>query len=50
MIVIVEEEVGEISSSVVAGPIRASVSPFTSDSLNEAFSFAVGLRAIRFCK
>ena len=50
MIVIIEKEVREVSGAVVTGLIGASISPFASDGLNEAFRFAVGLRAIRFGK
>jgi len=44
-IVVMEEEVEELGA-VVTGGIRTSISPFTSDGLDEAFGFAVGLRAI----
>ena len=36
----------KISSAMITGVIRAGVSPLTSDGLNEAFSLAIGLRAI----
>ena len=44
--VIVMEIEREESGAVVTGVIGASVSPFASDGLDEAFGLAVGLRAI----
>jgi len=38
----------EEGSSMVAGEIGASISPFASDGLDEAFGLAIGLRAIGF--
>ena len=43
VVVKVEREEG---SAVVTGVVRASVSPLAGDGLDEAFGFAVGLRAI----
>lgn len=48
MIVIVEEEVGKISFAMNARLITTRVSPLPGDGLNEAFGFAVGLRAVWF--
>jgi hypothetical protein len=45
--IVVMEEEGEELGAVVAGVIRTSISPFTSDGLDEAFGFAIGLGAIR---
>ena len=50
MIVIIKEEVREISGAMVTGPIGTGVSPFPGDGLNEAFGFPVSLRTIRFGK
>ena len=44
-IVVMKEEREELSA-VIAGVIRTSISPFTSDGLDEAFGFAIGLGAI----
>jgi hypothetical protein len=44
--VVVEKEVREEGGAVVTGLIGASVGPFAGDGLDEAFGFAVGLRAI----
>jgi hypothetical protein len=44
--VIVMEVERETSRAVVAGVIRAGVSPFASNGLDEAFGFAVGLGTI----
>ena len=44
--VIVEEEVRQEGSAVVAGLIRACIGPFASDGLDEAFGLAVGLRSV----
>ena len=46
MVVIVEKEVRKECSAVVTGLIRTGISPFASDSLNEAFGLAIGLRAV----
>ena len=46
MIVIVEEEVRKIGGTMVAGVIGTCVSPFAGNGLDEAFSLAIGLRAI----
>jgi hypothetical protein len=46
MMVIVEEEVREVSSAVVTGLIESGISPFASDGLDEAFGLTIGLRAI----
>jgi len=46
VVVIVKEEVREEGSAVVTGLIRAGVGPLTSDGLDEALGFAVGLRSI----
>jgi hypothetical protein len=48
VIVVVEEEVREISSTMVTGLIRSGISPFAGDGLDESFGFAVGLWAIGF--
>jgi hypothetical protein len=45
--IVVMEEEGEELGAVVAGEIRAGISPFPSDGLDEAFGFAIGLGAIR---
>ena len=45
--VIVEEEVRKKGSAVVTGLIRSGISPLADDGLDEAFGFAIGLRAIR---
>jgi len=50
VIVIIEEEVRKIGCAVIAGLIATCVSPLASDGLDEAFGFAVGLRAVRFGK
>ena len=50
MEVIVEEKVGKASSAVDTRLIGAGIGPFTSDGLDEAFSLAIGLRAIGFGK
>ena len=50
MIVIIEEEVRKIGCTVIAGLIATCVSPLANDGLDEAFGFAVGLRAVRFGK
>ena len=46
MEVVVMEEEGKESGAVVTGVIRTSISPLTSDGLDEAFGLAIGLRAI----
>jgi len=48
MEVIVMKIVVEEAGPVVAGLVGSGISPLTSNGLNEAFGFAVGLRAIRF--
>ena len=50
MIVIVKKKVREIGCALIAGLIATRVSPLASDGLDEAFGFAVGLRAVRFGK
>lgn len=45
-VVVVEEE-REAGSALVTGVVRAGVSPFACESLNEAFGLAIGLRAVR---
>ena len=44
-IVVVEVELEELSA-MITGVIGASISPFTSDGLDEAFGLAIGLGAI----
>ena len=46
-IVVVEIE-WEEGSALVRGVVRTRISPLTSEGLDEAFGFAVGLRAIGF--
>ena len=46
-IVVMEVERKE-SGAVITGVVRAGISPFASDGLDEAFGLAVGLRAIGF--
>jgi len=48
--VIVKEEVRKVSSAVFTGLIRTGIGPFTSNSLDKAFGFAISLRAIGFGK
>jgi hypothetical protein len=45
-IIVVKEE-REAGGTMVAGVVRASVGPLASDSLDEAFGLAVGLRPVR---
>ena len=46
-IVVMEVERKE-RGAVITGVVRAGISPFASDGLDEAFGLAVGLRAIGF--
>ena len=46
MEVIVMEVEGEEGSAMMTGVVRASISPLAGDGLDEAFGFAIGLRAI----
>ena len=48
-VIVMEVEVEE-RSTVKAGVIRSCVSPLASDGLDEAFSLAIGLGAVRFCE
>ena len=46
MVVIIEEEVREVSSAMVTRLIGTGIGPFASDGLDEAFGFAVSLRTV----
>jgi hypothetical protein len=47
MEVIAKEEVRKVSSAMLARLIGTSISPLTGDGLDEALSFAIGLRTVR---
>jgi len=48
--IVVMEIEREKSSAVMTGVIGTSISPLTSDGLDEAFGLAIGLRSVRFCE
>jgi len=48
MIVIVEEEVREVSGAMGTGAIGTSIGPFAGEGLDEAFGFAIGLGPVGF--
>ena len=50
MEIVVMEVEGEEGSAVITGVIGTCVSPLTGDGLDETFSLAVGLRAVRASK